>query len=227
MDSICKKVGRKIGALRHTYRQLTPTARRQFFVSVIQPDLEYAASATIPFMPTGQQDKLLALWKKAVRCLAGVHPQDDVLPLIRNLKLTLLSHRWSLQLYTTIRRCSAPAKKLKVNLTLPLEVDQTTTLYSWREPSTIVILFCCQAWIGTDYEKRALFFFMSSRDRVAMATLVIDLRIHPFVVPTTIFLDVTHRGLVLTLWHVWESEDIAVLGSIWWPSPTDFKVAAT
>ena len=51
VDSICKKVGRKIGALRRTYRQLTPTARRQFFVSVIQPDLEYAASATIPFMP--------------------------------------------------------------------------------------------------------------------------------------------------------------------------------
>ena len=116
VDSICKKVGRKIGALLRTYRQLTPTARRQFFVSVIQPDLEYAASATIPFMPTGQQDRLLALWKKAARCLAGVHPQDDVLPLIRNLKLTLLSHRWSLQLYTTIRRChqqSAPALLLE------------------------------------------------------------------------------------------------------------------
>ena len=125
------------------------------------------------------------------------------------------------------RPYSAPAKKLKVNLTLPLEVDQTTTMYSWREPSTIAILFCCQAWIGADYEKRALFFFMSSRDRVAMATLVLDLRMHPFVVPTAIFLDVTPRGLVLALWHVRESEDIAILGSIWWPSPTDFKVAAT
>ena len=118
MDSICKKVGRKIGALRrtYTYRQLTPTARRQFFVSVIEPDLEYAASATIPFMPTGQQDRLLAVWRKAVRCLAGAHPQDDVLPLIRNLKLTLLSHRWSQQLVTTIRRChqqSAPALLLQ------------------------------------------------------------------------------------------------------------------
>ena len=45
--------------------------------------------------------------------------------------------------------------------------------------------------------------------------------------PTTIFLDVTHRGLVLALWHAPETEDIAVLGSILWPSPTDFKVAAT
>ena len=105
-----------IAALRRVYRQLSPTARRQFFVSVIQPDLEYAASATIPFMPTGQRDRLLALWRKAVRCLADVHPQDDVLPLIENLKLTLLSHRWSLQLFTTIRRChqqSGPALLLE------------------------------------------------------------------------------------------------------------------
>ena len=67
-------------------------------------------------MPTGQQDSLLVLWRKGVRCLAGVHPQDDVLLLIRNLKLTLLSHRWSLQLFTTIRRChqqSAPALLLE------------------------------------------------------------------------------------------------------------------
>ena len=105
VDSTCKKVGRKIGALRRMYRQLTPTVRRQLFVSVIQPDLEYTASATIPFVPTGQQDQLLALWRKAVRCLAGVRPQDDILPLIESLKLTLLSHRWSLQLFTTIRRC--------------------------------------------------------------------------------------------------------------------------
>ena len=67
-------------------------------------------------MPTGQQDRLLALWRKAVRCLAGVHPQDDVLPLTGNLKLTLLSQRWSLQLFTTIPRChqqSAPALLLE------------------------------------------------------------------------------------------------------------------
>ena len=140
VDSICKKVGRKIGALRRTYRQLTPTARRQFFVSVIQPDLEYAASATIPFMPTGQQDRLLALWKKAVRCLAGVHPHDDVLPLIRNLKLTLLSHRWSLQLFTTIRRChqqSAPAlllEKLSFHVDRCVAGMRTTSSrhHTWR-----------------------------------------------------------------------------------------------
>ena len=31
-----------------------------------------------PGMPTGQQDRLLALWRKAVRCRAGAQPQDDI-----------------------------------------------------------------------------------------------------------------------------------------------------
>ena len=53
--------------------QTTDTvARRQYFVSVIQPGLEYAASSTIPFMLTGQQDFLMTLWRKAVRFMAGL-----------------------------------------------------------------------------------------------------------------------------------------------------------
>ena len=43
----------------------------------------------------------------------------------------LLSFHYAMQ-DTILSPCrnSAPAKKLKVNLTLPLEVDQTTTMYS-------------------------------------------------------------------------------------------------
>ena len=53
----------------------------------------------------------------------------------------------ALRICKVLHKCadSAPAKKLKVNLTLPQEVDQTTTMYSGREPSNIAILFCCQA----------------------------------------------------------------------------------
>ena len=48
VDQVCLKVNRKIGALRLSFRQLTPTARQAFFLSVIQPDLKYAASAIVP-----------------------------------------------------------------------------------------------------------------------------------------------------------------------------------
>ena len=67
VDAVCRKVGRKIGVLRRTFRQLTPKARRQFLISVIQPDLDYASPATVPFMPASQRNRLCTLWRKAVR----------------------------------------------------------------------------------------------------------------------------------------------------------------
>ena len=51
------KIARKIGALRRSSRQLTPTARRQFFISVIQPDFEYAASTFVPTMSATQKNR--------------------------------------------------------------------------------------------------------------------------------------------------------------------------
>ena len=71
VDQVCLKVNRKIGALRRSFRQLTPTARRAFFLSVIQPDLEYAPSAIVPSMGVSHKNHLLATWRRAVRCAAG------------------------------------------------------------------------------------------------------------------------------------------------------------
>ena len=53
VDNVCRKVGRKIGALRRSFRQLTQYARRKFLLSVIQPDLEYAAFVYVPLMSVG------------------------------------------------------------------------------------------------------------------------------------------------------------------------------
>ena len=61
IDSVCCKVGRKIGALRQLFRLLTPHARRTFFISVIQPDLEYAILAFTPSMNAGLRNRLLAV----------------------------------------------------------------------------------------------------------------------------------------------------------------------
>ena len=89
VDQVCLKVNRKIGALRRSFRQLTPTARQTFFLSVIQPDLEYAASAIVPSMAVSQKNRLLVTWRKAVRCAAGSGYQDNVTPLVKQLLLTL------------------------------------------------------------------------------------------------------------------------------------------
>ena len=42
VDQIATKVSRKLGVLRQMSRQMSPAVRRMFFLSVVQPDLEYA-----------------------------------------------------------------------------------------------------------------------------------------------------------------------------------------
>ena len=101
-----------IGALRRSFRQLTPSARRTFFLSVIQPDLEYAASAIVPSMAVSQMNRLLATWRRAVRCAAGSGYQDNVAPLVKQLKIVSLEHRWALEVAEVVFRCkhgSAPS----------------------------------------------------------------------------------------------------------------------
>ena len=119
VDAVHSKVARKIGALKRSSRQLTRQARRSFFLTVIQPDLEYSAVACIPNMPELQKQRLLTLWRKAVRCVAGAERHADVDPICKELSLTPLDHRWALKLAMLDRRCymnQAPAplcRKLK------------------------------------------------------------------------------------------------------------------
>ena len=105
IDSVCCKVGRKIGALRRSFRLLTPHARRTFYISVIQPDLEYAALTFTPSMNAGLRNRLLAVWRKAIRCAAGVRYQDEVTPLLSEFRLTNIVDRWIVQFACHVRRC--------------------------------------------------------------------------------------------------------------------------
>ena len=73
--------------------------------SVIQPDLEYAALTFTPSMNAGQGNRLLAVWRKAIRCAAGVGYQDEVTPLISEFRLTNIVDRWIVQSACYVRRC--------------------------------------------------------------------------------------------------------------------------
>ena len=105
VDSVIAKVSRKIGALRRSYRQLTPAARRLYYTAVIQPDLEYASISYVPSLSTLQRNRLLGSWRKAIRCVAGLHFHDKIDSALTELKITPLEHRWALQLVLAIRRC--------------------------------------------------------------------------------------------------------------------------
>ena len=92
-NKVIAKVSRKIGALRRSTPQLTPASRRLFFLTVIQPDFEYAASAIVTSMPFSQKQRLLSLWRRAVRCAAGIGWQEDVTSVLKHLRFTPVTNR--------------------------------------------------------------------------------------------------------------------------------------
>ena len=94
----CKIVCRSSG-------QLTPTAGRQFFISVIQPDFEYAASTFVPTMSAAQKNRLLGLWRKAIRCTASATWHCAVGPLLVELRLSNIEHLWALLLALMVQKC--------------------------------------------------------------------------------------------------------------------------
>ena len=104
VNSVISKVSQKIGILRRNIDQLSPSARRLFYLAVIQPDLEYAATATIPFVSTSLRDRLCSVWRRAVRCVAGADWQAEVAPILKNHRLTSIEHRWALQFAVVVRR---------------------------------------------------------------------------------------------------------------------------
>ena len=112
VNSVISKVSQKIGILRRNIHQLSPSARRLFYLAVIQPDFEYAATATIPFMSTSLRDRLFSVWRRAVRrCVAGAIWQAEIASILKNKRLTSIEHRWALQFAVVVRRCvqkSAP-----------------------------------------------------------------------------------------------------------------------
>ena len=103
VDAVCRKAGRKIGALRKSFRQLTLFARRFFFISVIQPGLEYAALVSVPCVTLRNQ--LLTVWRRGIRCAAGAAYQSDIGPILKENKSTDLTNRLIVQYAVFVRGC--------------------------------------------------------------------------------------------------------------------------
>ena len=94
INRLATKVGRKIGALRRVWRQLSPTSRRLFFLSVILPDLEYGAVAFLPSLSAQDRHRLERLFRRGIRAAAGVSAQSDVQPLLLDMSVPPLHARW-------------------------------------------------------------------------------------------------------------------------------------
>ena len=98
VDHVCLKVNRQIAALRRSFRELCPVARRLFYLSIIQPDFDFGSSAFIPNILMSQRKCLVATWRRAVRAVAGRGFQEDVAPLLKELMIDPIEHRMALLL---------------------------------------------------------------------------------------------------------------------------------
>ena len=56
-------------------------------------------------MSAAQKNRLLGLWRKAIRCTAGATWQCAVGPLLVELRLSNIEHLWALQLAWMVQKC--------------------------------------------------------------------------------------------------------------------------
>ena len=87
VDYIITKASRKIGALWRVRRQLSPQARRQFLLGVIQPDFVYCVVAFLTSLPTKEVKRLLATYRRALRATVGAHRFSDCGDIARQLRI--------------------------------------------------------------------------------------------------------------------------------------------
>ena len=92
-------------------------------------------------MPESQRQRLLSLWRKAVRCTGGADKHADVYTICGELSITPLLHRWALSFALQVRRCYlniAPAQ-LCDKLVRPCHKHSTrgnnSSLYPFRSSS--------------------------------------------------------------------------------------------
>ena len=98
VDAVCSKLGRKMGVFRRTCPPVVSSCMTDVLhlISVIQPDLEYAASAILPSMLEFNGNRLHGAWRKAFRCAAGLGYQDLLDERVKRLHVTKIEYRWAL-----------------------------------------------------------------------------------------------------------------------------------
>ena len=102
IDHVLRKVSRKIFALRTAGSQLT---RRQYYVSVVQPDLEYGSTAFSSSLSAREKARLFQASQKGICAIARTSPWTPTTPLLKIFGLALLSVRFDLKLLLLTHRC--------------------------------------------------------------------------------------------------------------------------
>ena len=144
MAYVARKVFWKIAALQRAGQKLNHAAKRQYYLSVIQSDLEYESNAFFSSLSVLAEKKLTGLYKRAIRAAAGLPPWSQVnsLELAKRFSLWPIIKRLKLKLLLLTFRCPLFIKyvfKQSVQYQIPFE--QHALYYSWTDVSLSLSLY--------------------------------------------------------------------------------------
>ena len=98
VDSVVSKVAKKIGTLRRAGNSLTQAARRQYYLSVIQSDLQYGTNAYWTTLTNARQNRLIRSSKRALRAVINAPTTTPTKTILSLLNLSPLETRLKLKL---------------------------------------------------------------------------------------------------------------------------------
>ena len=164
IDALHRRICWKIDVLRQTMRQLTSASRRQFLMSVIQPDFEYAAVAFVPSMSLGTMSAGAVEKSCSLRCdgrlesgycttsVTGIQLEkarnDTILPVAFNSPLATGNDFGCNEWYIKFNgnECNLPAP---ISSSLTTIIHRPAHPYHWTLTPAEISGFCSSTSSGT------------------------------------------------------------------------------
>ena len=105
VDQVIRKVDAKLGAFRHGRRNLTFSAKRTFYLSVIQSSIDYASSAYVRLLTSVQYHRLVVLSHRGMKKVFGLDRLTPTHIVLQHAHLYPIEYRFNLKLYVLVYRC--------------------------------------------------------------------------------------------------------------------------
>ena len=105
VDSVISKVTKKIGTLRRAGNSLTQAARRHYYLSLIQSDLQYGTNAYWTTLTNARQNRLFRSSKRALRAVINAPTTTPTKTILSLLNLSSLETHLKLKLLVHTFRC--------------------------------------------------------------------------------------------------------------------------
>ena len=95
VDQVIRKVDAKLGAFRHGRRNLTFSAKRTFYLSVVQSSIDYASSAYVHLLTSVQYNRLVVLSHRGMKKVFGLDRLTPTHIVLQHAHLYPIEHRFN------------------------------------------------------------------------------------------------------------------------------------